>query len=631
MMRRCLLLAAVAITAVVSTLITGAVVSADDNVNEMHSGRLRELRRIVLETAKHGETQWNFFSPAKRVGERNGGSKCAACTLLVGLVAQVRQLNHGNDQNTTDTFCAGIADKNAETVCRDLVGILVILDSLVDPSVTDSGADAACHAIKMCETEPGQPTCRLFQPKTGRRVAPVPPNVAGARLRRNKRFREVTHNLRSFNICAIPIFAPLCRDIEQVVDHLPAIDVDGDRFAPYSAPTLRGSNWRGGDCDDSDPTVHPGRTGSDATKDGNCNCISGVDPSDGVAWEDKFCNAAGLDPAYGISILGDSATAHFGIPAAIFKAQTLFDAGGAKVFKGFLAIAENEADWPQISWATGYMNSSRYEPYDQEPSRVAPNSDSFYMDQRKINLCSTGYRQNLGVNGARASKLTDWVELLGAVGPNNKPQITIMAMIGNDVCNSQDSVSSMTTPQEFYNAYLQAVLKADATLPPGSKVILVGLATGTILYNTMGHRTHPLGQLNNDVLYSDLYDFLNCLSISPCHGWLTSNETVRNRTQQHADLLSAQLQRVVDVSRDMIKNIEVMAVLNWTSAISEAPIPEDQRWRLIEPVDGFHESSLGSHYINKYIVNKTSLFLNRKVNPNNAAIRQQFPNLDRCL
>ena len=45
--------------------------------------------------------------------------------------------------------------------------------------------------------------------------------------------------------------------IEQVADHLPLEDEDGDR---YSLDFIgRGSAWRGKDCNDSNAAVHPGR------------------------------------------------------------------------------------------------------------------------------------------------------------------------------------------------------------------------------------------------------------------------------------------------------------------------------------------------------------------------------------
>ena len=50
---------------------------------------------------------------------------------------------------------------------------------------------------------------------------------------------------------------------------------------------------------------------------------------------------------------------------------------------------------------------------------------------------------------------------------------------------------------------------------------ITGLADGRILYNTLHNKEHPIG----NITYSTLYDFLNCLEISPCWGWCNSNET----------------------------------------------------------------------------------------------------------
>ena len=46
------------------------------------------------------------------------------------------------------------------------------------------------------------------------------------------------------------------------------------------------------------------------------------------------------------------------------------------------------------------------------------------------------------------------------------------------------------------------------------------------------HRIHPLGSLNSDVRYEDLYAYLNCLEISPCRGWMNKNATLRDLTSQ---------------------------------------------------------------------------------------------------
>ena len=52
-------------------------------------------------------------------------------------------------------------------------------------------------------------------------------------------------------------------------------------------------------------------------------------------------------------------------------------------------------------------------------------------------------------------------------------------------------------------------------------MVVEGVADGRILYNYMHNLTHPIGGMT----YSTFYDFLNCVGVSPCWGWMNSNET----------------------------------------------------------------------------------------------------------
>ena len=84
-------------------------------------------------------------------------------------------------------------------------------------------------------------------------------------------------------------------------------DGDGDSFATSDHLQLRGSHWRGSDCDDNDETVYPGRRTSndDGDVDHNCNGISGGNATG--TYEDIFCSGSGQR---GVVVLGDSASAH---------------------------------------------------------------------------------------------------------------------------------------------------------------------------------------------------------------------------------------------------------------------------------------------------------------------------------
>jgi acyloxyacyl hydrolase len=119
------------------------------------------------------------------------------------------------------------------------------------------------------------------------------------------------------------------------------------------------------------------------------------------------------------------------------------------------------------------------------------------------------------------------------------PALVIFALIGNDVCHPEPSLSVMTTPEEFEQNVLSSLNYLNSTLPFGSYVYLVGLAQGEILWNTMWNRTHPLG-----CTYADVYDFLNCLQISPCWGWLNSDPEIRAATGARARELSFVYEKV---------------------------------------------------------------------------------------
>ena len=117
----------------------------------------------------------------------------------------------------------------------------------------------------------------------------------------------------------------------------------------------------------------------------------------------------------------------------------------------------------------------------------------------------------------------------------DNPVIAIVALVGNDVCNGHDdTLDRQTTPQAFYDHMLTTMQHLDSVLPQGSTVFWSGEVDGRILYGGMHDKTHPLGEMYQNVRYKDLYDYLNCLEISPCMGWLTTNGTLREATSKRA-------------------------------------------------------------------------------------------------
>jgi len=108
------------------------------------------------------------------------------------------------------------------------------------------------------------------------------------------------------------------------------------------------------------------------------------------------------------------------------------------------------------------------------------------------------------------------LSLVWLVAPYNSPDaeslslvfrvaLVFYALIGNDVCNSGHSTSSMTTPEQFETNVLASLSYLDTVLPAGSHVVFVGLVDGRVLWDVMHNRTHPIG-----CTYAELYDYLNC-------------------------------------------------------------------------------------------------------------------------
>jgi acyloxyacyl hydrolase len=282
-------------------------------------------------------------------------------------------------------------------------------------------------------------------------------------------------------------------------NHDPIEDLDRDRFSTVNE--FRGADWRGKDCNDADNAVYAGRLPNpswDAVEDSNCNGIYGADPKTNKPYEQLYCDGTN---AMGTILLGDSAGAHFHIPPEWLTASLI----NSTTYSNLISVLENEFDWPMYSASTGHL------PFD---FLNIPN-DSLYLRMRANNLCNHRDYQNLGVNGARVGSMNDTIiREIGRMQQVDKPALVWMALIGNDVCNGHPDPSHMTTPTEFRASVLASLAFLDTKLPKGSHVLLSGLANGLILYDSLHNRTHPVGQLHNDVLYSDLYDFMNCLEVS---------------------------------------------------------------------------------------------------------------------
>jgi len=317
----------------------------------------------------------------------------------------------------------------------------------------------------------------------------------------------------------------------------------------------------------------------------------------------------------GVAILGDSVSAHFHIPEQWLDAAQLSPAS----LEHLWYILENELDWPQLSGSTGHVNVTW--PTIQGPTR------SMYLRQFDRDHCNHRDYQNIAVNGARSGSMLNIMKSLSRDQKNDVPLLVTYSLVGNDVCNGHpDTIDHMTTPAEMKANVLKALAILDTKLPPGSHVVTTGLANGSLLYQLLHDRIHPFGRVGTPVTYKQLYDYLSCLQISPCNGWLSSNDTLRTLTTQRAVELSQAVQEAtlaykpVNYDSDYLDFPLEDVFDEWTAQGGEA-------WQLIEPVDGFHISQYGHAIVSdimwKWLNEHHPQWLSQ-VNPFNAAIEKQF-------
>ena len=511
-------------------------------------------------------TSWLSFLTGVKDGE-NGGSPCFACSVLLGTVDQLAEIYNQSVADAMAMLCDILPKEGFSDACKALVeefgpAIVVLF-------AEDYTSDMICHAIEICSNTTGE-YCHLYPVRKS--VHPLDIQVMFARkLALSVRGRHFQFP----NLCNISTVKPICDIIKRFADdNLPIEDLDGDFYSRLT--TLRGSSWRGKDCDDLSAHNHAGKiTTGDALFDSNCNGIFGYDVVAGKTYEEMYCDGTGQ---MGVVGLGDSCTAHFRIPQEWVTAADLNE----PILKDLPFAMENEFDWPMLSSTTGYKNST----WDVIQGPV----DSFYLRLREINRCNHRDYQNIGVNGDDSIQMSQHTMYTMARNKStDHPLFISLALIGNDVCHSEHDTEHMTSPEDFYANQLKILQYIDNTVPKGSVVLAVGLVDGRILYDTMHSRIHPLGAWRNDVTYSAFYDFFNCLYISPCFGWLNTEEIWRNRTAVRAKELSDMLRAVV--VNNTFTNIKVHYMdFPLDAVIQRWKSMGGQDWQLIQPVDGFHPS-----------------------------------------
>ncbi|XP_034985434.2 acyloxyacyl hydrolase [Zootoca vivipara] len=513
---------------------------------------------------------------------QNKQHSCIGCVLVVSIIEQLAQVHNSTEKEALERLCSYLPAK------LHLQGACILIAEIFGPHIIEliehkMNPDVVCHSIGLCKRKAGQPFCHLYPPtKMGFNVA-----IKESERMVANQLKENIHRLSG--VCSLPFLKQLCEKIQLLIrSKLPFEDLDGDKFSLY--PTLRGYHWRGRDCDDVQASVYPGRRPHnwDADKDSNCNGIWGVDPKDGITYEQKFCKGT---ESKGIILLGDSAGAHFHIPPEWVTASQM----SVKAFSNLPEAFANELDWPQFSGVTGFLNAT-----------IGGWTESLYLYLRKRNRCNHRDYQNISKNGGSSNNVLELVKSLARSQQFDKPAFVIFSMIGNDVCNGYpDTVEHMTRPEQMRTNVMQALQYLNGLLPKGSHVLLTGLADGRFLWDNLHDRFHPLGQLNKDVTYEHFYSFLSCLQSAPCVGWMSANATLRNLTSERALQLSSALKELA--KSEKYANFDVFYMDYPLKEVAEMwQKSGGEAWQLIEPVDGFHPnqvaSALGARIIWKKIL-----------------------------
>ena len=536
------------------------------------------------------------------VKSSEGSYNCVGCTMLVGIVLEFVEFNNVTVEKGMEMLCSYFPGEFGET-CKELVDIfelplLIILEETSHP-------DRICRNLTFCKGEEAK--CTLY-PRS-RDVPNAHVIQISNSLKRNYKLPKIPNDP-----CDFQPFKEICKIIKQVEDHYPAQDVDGDHFSLFS--TLRGTSWRGKDCNDLDSSVYPGRGDShDMYIDTNCNGIVGIDPNTGESYEDLWCKGT---QAMGSVILGDSVGAHFHVPQELIDPISI----NPQTYQYMYEMVENEFDWPMESAATGYMQS------EWDPVKVEGKVVSLYTQLLERNRCNHRDYQNIAVNGAdsQPDSMGKIVKTLGRNATTDKPVFIVLALIGNDVCNSHHSLDHMTTVTKYKQNMNELLDYLEENLPEKSVVLSVGLADGRVLYDSMHDRIHPAAAFSKEVNYKAFYNFLNCLEISPCFGWLNDNSTWRNLTTERAMNLSRALEEVVK-SKTFKRIIGVYMDNPIAEMVKDWVKTGGQAWELIEPVDGFHTSRLGQYQTAKIlyqVVGTKFPEILPPINPNNQNIEDRF-------
>ncbi|XP_067135699.1 acyloxyacyl hydrolase-like isoform X1 [Centruroides vittatus] len=346
----------------------------------------------------------------------NGGLECAACTIVVGLLEQIAEIDSKNISDIVSNIC-DVFPTTYEKFCRIIVRLWGPI--IIDKMVRKESSDVICYSVGMCHVDKGEEFCHLFPiPKEGMYPAIMKSQQASRTLQNILQLNFKNEN----SFCDHEVLQFMCDMIDRFLNQAkPLIDLDGDSYS--TVQDWRGSSWRGKDCNDLIKHIHPGLRPADYDRDidSNCNGIWGTNKITGEPYEKELCE--GTNPR-GLVYIGDSVGAHLHIPSQWFTAKEFLK----KYFTHFEFILGNEFDWPETSFATGYKNLSW--------PTLQGYTDSLYFRLREHNLCNHRDYQNLAVNGADSEETIKYIKEISR-NKTSLPVIAIYAMMANDICSGQ--------------------------------------------------------------------------------------------------------------------------------------------------------------------------------------------------
>ncbi|KAJ3436687.1 acyloxyacyl hydrolase [Anaeramoeba flamelloides] len=526
------------------------------------------LDDMLAFSSKESEKNFAFIKPcSEKISYRvKASTECAGATIVLGLIRDIADYEAIKIEQVIEKVCTFLPFE-LQDLCEDYVKffgtqIIDAFDRLDNP-------DSVALELGFCKDK----HCRLY-PLDNYHQELYEKN----KKPQNEKEQEIVSKLTK------SLWDLITEEINKITkEHVPILDLDKDHFATYK--TLRGSNWRGRDCNDLISGFRPGIVPHDGDYafDSNCNGIFGTDEN-GMNYEDKFCKDTN---PMGVLVFGDSVGAHFRIPPDYLNAERILD---GVLFRTGIRLLEMEVDFPHKSYGTGFDTS-----YDE----ICPgNVNSIYLEMRKRNRCNHRNYQNIAVNGMESYHISDLLRtsITKSQELANYPTITFLEIIGNDICAARE-VKDFVTEKQFRANLIPFLDELDKTVAPGSKLIFVGMVRGSILFDTLHSHIHPIG---HDIDYAKFYEYLKCQDVSPCPMWMTTNDTHRSE----ADKLGLRLDSVYkELAHSYSANNYEIGYLDFPlqdtiDYFIENDLPISD---LIEPVDGFHPSQNGQALIAKFL------------------------------